>query len=613
MTRVLFLFALSMGMLLPVSAEIQLPDTIDMEEVVVSGNRVEVKRSSAPVSLTVVSKEEIKSQEESNILPVVSMMTPGMFISEIGTAGYSLGNGTSGVLTIRGVGGSPNAQVMMMVDGQPQFMGIFGHPLPNFHVASNVERVEVIRGPASLLYGSNAMGGVINVITNKEYSDGFKANASASYGSFNTQKYHAGLSYKKGKFSAGISLNHDQTDGHRDTSSFRINNLNAFGAYRINSNWKLKAALNMAEYSFEDPGSELDDNSQAFLGDIIRSMATLSLRNRYERFEGGIYAYYNVGSHDFSDGWESDDVNVGVNIYEGASLWKGNKMTAGIDFKYYGGIGSFGMHADSFLVVREAAAYLLADQKLGSILSFNLGLRYENHSVYKSELVPQAGLTFKPTSSTWIKGLVSKGFRSPTIMDLYLFAPNTDLGPERLWNYELSVSQAFGSIAQLSLSAFIIEGSNLITMVPNTNPGPPMIKMNTGEFMNSGLEFESTYSLMENLKLDLNYSFIHTDRSVYFTPRHKLFLGGHYEIGDFRVALNLNGIKDLYTLINNEDPSRNISESYMLLNSKIIYAPLDFLEVYLAGKNLLNQEYQTVLGYPMPGINFMTGISVYLK
>nr|MDA3823197.1 TonB-dependent receptor [Bacteroidales bacterium] len=450
-------------------------DTININEIVISGNRVEVNKLNTPVTVTVISKEVIASQEESNILPVITRVTPGLFISEIGTAGFALGNGTSGQLSIRGVGGSPNAQVLMLVDGQPQYMGIFGHPLPNFHMSSNVEKVEVVRGPASLLYGSNAMGGVINVITKRQTEDGLNFFARGAYGSFNTQKYSAGAGYKKDKFSAGVSVHHDNTDGHRDTSAFSIVNLNAYANYEIDQHWKANAGFIVADYSFEDPGSAFNLSSRAFLGDISRKMATVSLLNQYENTQGGIYAFYNWGTHSFSDGWESDDVNSGLNIYQAYHGWKGGTVTAGIDFKKYGGIGSFGFLSDTFLTVKETATYLVIDQKIGDIININAGARYENHSSYGGELVPQAGVTVKAGAGMAIKGLVSKGFRSPTIMDLYLFAPNPNLGPERLMNYELSCLQSIGSMGRVELTGYLINGTNLISIQPNPNPGPPMI------------------------------------------------------------------------------------------------------------------------------------------
>ncbi len=96
-------------------------------------------------------------------------------------------------------GGSPNTQVLVLIDGHPQFMGIMGHPLPDAYVASDAEKIEIIRGPASILYGSNAMGGVINIITRKQKEDGLNANARLMYGSSNARKYMANAGFKKNK------------------------------------------------------------------------------------------------------------------------------------------------------------------------------------------------------------------------------------------------------------------------------------------------------------------------------------------------------------------------------------------------------------------------------
>jgi len=585
-------------------------DTIGLDEVVITGNRIEVNKLNTPVTVSVVTGQEIRSQEESNILPVVTRITPGIFISEIGTAGYALGNSTSGQLTIRGIGGAPNAQVLMMVDGQPQYMGVFGHPLPNFHMSSNVERVEVVRGPASLLYGSNAMGGVVNVITKKQKENGLKASANAAFGNFNTQKYSASAGFRQGKLTAGVSFHHDRTNGHRDTSAFSISNFNGYIGYELNQYWNAKASFMLADYSFEDPGSIENAASRAFLGDISRRMATISLKNKYSRTLGGLYAYYNWGSHSFSDGWKSDDINSGVNLYQALNAWTGGTITGGVDVKYYGGEGSFGFFADTFLTVNETAGYLVADQKIGYFMSINAGARYEVHSLYGGELVPQAGISVKPIRGTVIKGLVSKGFRNPTIMELYLFAPNAELGPERLWNYEASISQSVGRIGKVMLTGYVIEAGDLIIPVMNTEPGPPMIRRNVGEVSNWGVEVEGTFYPVAGLRLDANYSYLSTSKNILFAPEQQLYVGGTYRIGDFSIALNLKNIRNLYLGTDVQDGDREIFDTYTTLNSKVIYEPLNFLEVYVAGRNLLNQEYQTVYGYPMPGISFIGGVGI---
>ena len=91
-------------------------------------------------------------------------------MTQKGITGFGVSEGAAGTVNIRGVG-SGN-KVLMLFDGQPQWAGVFGHSLPDTYVASDVERVEVIRGPGSLLYGSNAMGGVVNIITRHHKQEG---------------------------------------------------------------------------------------------------------------------------------------------------------------------------------------------------------------------------------------------------------------------------------------------------------------------------------------------------------------------------------------------------------------------------------------------------------
>ena len=81
--------------------------------------------------------------------------------------GYGLSTGSTGGMNMRGLG-SGTGQIMVLGDGHPQFMGLMGHPLADTYQGLNIESIQVLRGPASVLYGSNAMGGVINLVTNKE-------------------------------------------------------------------------------------------------------------------------------------------------------------------------------------------------------------------------------------------------------------------------------------------------------------------------------------------------------------------------------------------------------------------------------------------------------------
>ena len=137
----------------------------ELDPLVITGTRITRQKSEIPASISVISRQQIDDSREVNILPVLANRVPGLFVNQRNMVGYGVGPNSGGNISIRGVSGSPNTQVLMLIDGQPQFMGIFGHPISDAYTSSDIERVEVIRGPGSILYGSNAMGGAINLIT----------------------------------------------------------------------------------------------------------------------------------------------------------------------------------------------------------------------------------------------------------------------------------------------------------------------------------------------------------------------------------------------------------------------------------------------------------------
>ena len=173
----------------------------------------------------------------------------------------------------------------MLFDGQPQWAGLFGHSLPDTYVASDVEKVEVIRGPGSLLYGSNAMGGVVNIITRQHNQPGRRTQARIMYGSYNTQKYMINNGYNIGNFSSYISLNHDRTDGHRPDSKFHITNGFAKLGYKIDDHYKVTGDVSLAKFKNQNPGeitNPLIDN----IMNILRGTTSFALENNYGKTSG---------------------------------------------------------------------------------------------------------------------------------------------------------------------------------------------------------------------------------------------------------------------------------------------------------------------------------------
>ncbi len=582
-----------------------LKDTVKIDEVIVTGSKIEVSRKLVPISVSQISKQNIEHTGEINILPSINYYAPSVFVTKRNILGFGVAAGGSGAISIRGTSGSPNTNVLVLIDGHPQYQGIFGHPLPDAYVASDVEKVEIVRGPASILYGSNAMSGVINIITNKQHKNGFTSNLGASYGSYNTQKYYGTIGYKNNKLSVFASVNHDQTSGIRDNTDFEITNGYTKIGYQLNKHFQLTGDVSLAKFNADDNGSVYSEEPQPFNIDITRGKASLSIENRHKNVEGALKLYHNFGTHDLSDGWHSTDRNSGAMFYQTLQLFKGNKLTVGVDAKQYGGKGNKGKEKDKLLTVNEIAFYAYVQQRLVQKFSLSAGLRIENNSNYGNELVPMAGINYNPTDQTTFKASISKGFRSPTIMETYLFAPNPDLTPERLINYEASWLQQFAKgRLETELTVFLAKGSNIIQTVGQY---PNMTRGNVGSFSNKGIEFASRLKATDKLMFHANYSYLDLSKVVVAAPEHQFNISANYTYKIFNVNLSAQHINKLHTAV-----QPKTTQDYTLVNCRVSANILKHTNIYFIANNLLNEKYEINYGYPMPEINFSGGIKLTL-
>jgi len=580
-------------------------DSVQLEELVVTGAKFETSRKMIPFSVSQISAQNIKQSGHYNVLSTLSAYVPGVFITERNILGFGVAQGGSGAINIRGIGGSPNTQVLVLIDGHPQYQGIFGHPLPDAYVASDVEKVEIIRGPASVLYGSNAMAGAINIITKKQQKEGISANISAVYGSYNTQKYAGTVGFKKDKFNLFASVNHGRTDGTRENTDFQITNGYLKGGYDFNKNWKISADVSLAQYNANDNGPV--HSPFPFNIDVLRGKTSLSVENKYDKIEGALKLYHNFGEHVLSDGFVSSDRNSGLMLYQTYHLFTNTNITAGFDAKQFGGIASNSQAVPSIEMnetVNELAGYAFLHQKLPGIVDLNAGLRFEHNSVFGSEWIPMAGLSARVSATSNLKASVSKGFRSPTIMELYLYAPNPELKPEKMMNYEIGWLQSFfGDKLNTELTVFLSNGENLIQVV-----GAPFPKrQNVGTFSNRGIEFAARYTVNDQLYVHANYTFLDMEKVVVAAPHQQLNIGVNYQYKIFNINLSAQHVDKLYASVTQES-----IQNFTLLNSRISAQAYKNLEIFVAGHNLLNQTYEINYGYPMPGINFHGGITLKL-
>ena len=596
-----------------------LRDTIDIGEVVVTAP-LKTNPDLLPLNVTQVTSKEIEQSGESSLMPVLVSKVPGLFVTERGFAGYGVSGGSAGAVNIRGVG--QGNKVLFLIAGQPQWAGVFGHALSDTYVANGVERIEVVKGPSSLLYGSNAMGGSVNIVTHRQKQDGVTGKARAMFGSFTTQKFALSTGIKKNKVSATVSGQLDRSNGYRANSDFWLANEFVQINYTASSRWSTGGTLDMTQSRAENPGT-LQDPLENMWTKIFRGTGSVYLKNKYEKADGGVQAYINWGRHKVDDGntpgttpkdyiFNTADYNMGVTAYENLYLWRDNTLSAGIDFQHWGGhIWNVGKEdpsvrtAEAAHHVNEIAGYVMMQQGLiDNILNLNAGVRLQHGSVYGNVWVPQAGFIVRPSSSSHIKASFSKGFRSPNIRELYLYQPaNPDLKPEYMLNYELSYRQyLLGGNLMFGGALYFIDGKNMIQTV--RVDGRPRNE-NTGAFINKGFELEGAYRISPRVTLSANYSYLHTNAQTLYAPKNKLNTEVNYTPGDFSFTVDETSIWSMY----NGAPESG-KESYTLLNFRGAYTLQAKVPVTFSVKvdNITNKHYQIIYGCPMPGTTIMGGV-----
>lgn len=602
-------------------------DPIHIGEVVVTGTRNETDVRHLPLTVSVIDRQEIEQSMQPSVLPILTQQVPGLFITSRGIMGYGVSNGAAGGIALRGLSGG-SGRMMVLIDGHPQYAGIFGHPISDAYQSFLAERVEVLRGPASVLYGSNAMGGVINIVTRQLHEEGVKTNVNLGYGSFNTLQSEVTNRIRKGRFTSLISSSYNRTDGHRSDMGFEQYGGYAKLGYRVTDNWNLRGDVNVTHFNASYPGpvsAPLLDGDQS----ITRGMTSFAVENKYEKTSGAASFFYNWGNHWINDGYTpskgetpqesrflSFDNMMGLSLYQSTQFFPGNRITVGFDWFRYGGhawnkfVSGEKAGTTSDLVDKhedELAGYVDFRQDMGSWLTLDAGVRVDHHSRVGTEWIPQAGLSFHLPRTIELKASASKGFRYPILREMYMFPPqNPDLKPESMWSYELAWAQhLLDNSLTYGINLFYIDGKNLIVTLPNPN-GTGMLNQNTGKIENCGVEGEIAYRIDPHWSVEANYSYLHMENPVVGAPEHKLYAGAQYTHKRWTVSTGVQYIDNLYTTVG-DNPQ---TEEFVLWNLNASFRVNRWLDVWARGENLLAQRYEINAGYPMPRATVMAGVNL---
>jgi outer membrane cobalamin receptor len=567
----------------------------DSVDVVVSGNPVVPAASEDSVA--------IDRTGARTVFDAVERLVPGAFVTHRGVLGYGISSNGTGQINIRGVGGSPNTDVLIVVDGRPDFQGEMGHPLPDFFSLSDVGRVSVTEGPASVLYGSNAMGGVVE-IDPLEPSRRNETQLTASLGSFLTGQYRLSNGGMIGRFYYDVTGGISHTNGDRDYSHFREGDGSVLLGYDLSSHWKTSVDGRYGHFLVEDPGP-VGAPSQANYAGVGRGGFSANLDDAYGRLYGSIRVYGSYGRNFISDGFRSIDDATGFRLDQTFAVKPTLLIEVGSDERRYGGEAhqepggaNYGTHH-----INEEAGFAIVQWTPIHHLRLHAGYRYQANSQFGGLSVPEAGGSFAFSDRYSLAFNASRGFRNPTIRELYLFpAPNPNLLPETMWNYQASFHARPARRVHAWTTVYYASLDNLVVTLGHW---PNMNLLNAGNALNRGVEVSSEWTPFGHVRVQGGYSYLRSTNLQPYVPQNKLNYS--IEIPIRRLTANFSGISV------GRRPADTTHTSYMsgYTNAalRLSYPLTERSTVFALVDNLFNQRYEFIPGYPMPGTTATGGVT----
>lgn len=553
-------------------------------------------------SIVVFNSNAIEPNSKHNIVDLTKDVA-GVYFNKAGLINFYAGKEAPSVFKIRGIGEKPNSGILTVIDDRPQSIGIWRHPLFDTLALDTIESVEVIKGPASVEYGNQAVGGVINIKTKRMKTDGIKTIIGLCYGSYNSQDYFINNLLKRGKFDYNISAGYKSTAGDRKNSDSYQQNYHIGIGYEINKNWYIRANADYADILFFNPGptNESWERDKA-AGETFQRDFDISVEHNYKKAEGKVLIYADTGLNKFFKDSNNRYENYGVRIKESINLFKGNKTQIGFDWQQFGGVYDnypSGRDKKFRKYENDYSPYIITTQKF-NIFSFSCGLRYAYNDKWGDETIPQAGIKLSLLESQIFYANVNKGYKTPA-MGQIIWSDYDELEPEEFWQYETGLKHLINDRFFYNISVYQIEGNNLLKKDDNK-------LKNTGKFVFRGTEANIWIKLFERVKMGTLLSYLDPgDKTAHIS----FFNGKAYVISKIMESLSLNieteFAKDRYDY----DERKDKLDNYMILNSKLLYTTKIkniITNFYIDAENILNKKYLVKTGYPVPGFILKAGV-----
>lgn len=633
-------------------------------EVVVTASARSQAINLAPASLAVITAKQMQERQITTFDQAFDEV-PGVVVTRSGNANVQ-------AFSIRGAsevaGGGIGNRVLLLIDGRPALSPESGGALWNLVPVSSIERIEVVRGAYSSLYGSGAMGGVVNVITKKTGSKP-ETRVHANYGAYHPAQGKAGYpgyhdfkslelsrNGQQGIFSYVLDGNWRKDDGYREKTAFQLFNFYGKGTWNFKPGHLLQVSANFNGMHSDAPATWLSFREPYRVADFKKD--DFQDRREYNadilyqapvgkqiQFSSRFYQYGNFSDFTFDTTSRADvpNVNFGKQIVRSYNvqtrrlgnvtqlnmeLGKRHYLIAGLDMKWDYVLGKpeeflYGEHR-----VLSSGAYLQDEISFGSNLTVTAGLRYDHYhivgQVSEYSFSPKLAAVYRLNRQLSLRALTAQAFRDPPIAERFIkfeqggglrFAPNPNLRPERLtFSAELGAQYEPARGLLIDAALFYNQYENLISFQQLSAPLEPLLYqvVNLKTALMQGFEFSANKRWDNGIRLSLSYTFLDArdtspDRvndALAYKVRHTLGASAGLERGKWLLALNARYRSRIEEVFIYPGSE---PDAVFVADSKLTFKASERLSCYLAVNNVNNARYEELERYRMPGRSFTIG------
>jgi vitamin B12 transporter len=610
-------------------------DAVRIDEIVVTATKTEINKKETGVSITVITEKEIEQRGKQMVIDVLRDV-PGIQISQYGAFG-----GVSSIL----MRGAKPRHVLVLIDGVE--MNDPSNPDRSFDFANlttdNIERIEVIRGSQSTLYGSDATGGVINIITKKGVGKP-KLTIKAEAGSYSTFRELVSVNGSASKVNYSFSAS--RTDICGFSKAARAPNADSEPEKDRYENTTVSSRLGYSPFGnswitlslrYTDAYTEIDDEAYDDDPNRINDKKQFSSRLSFtqpifEWWEHKLSLDYMTIERRDRDEVDAVEPNIHINSwYQGThkkgewqhilSIGEIDEVTGGIeyevnsatslDYSDWFGFGATGSAFDE-KSVRTMALYAQNHLKLFKRIFATAGIRLNDHEEFGRETTYQfSGSIIAPVVDTRFRGSYGTGFQAPSLLQLYdPTYGNTDLKPEESRSYDIGIEQPLWG------NRFIVEATYFSTNYKNMIGFEASKYVNKGKVETNGIECALQFNPIDSLRIDASYTYTReaddkeTGERLIRRPKHQgsFYVNWAFLRANFNIGINYVGERDDSWWDEFYQEHKTEEDAYYIINIAASYQLLENFQIFGRVENLTDEEYENPVGYETPGRSYYGGL-----